>query len=182
MTYVSFNPNKTHSNYLGPPETISHLCTDWKTWHVLNTFSEIRDWIVAWQIRHWLSTQLELRLFSETIWFLGMTCRNSGLCVPDISRVFSLLPHNYNLRGRKGWQSCHHDNFRFCVLTKFKVFSATHLFTHWLWALSYYGALVLSQDFQPMAAQLSKKAALPLAQFLRQRHVVVVRQGPEDTV
>ena len=33
-------------------------------------------------------------------------------------------------------------------------------------ALSYYSDLTLSQEFQPMAAQLSKKAALPLAKIL----------------
>ena len=50
---------------------------------------------------------------------------------------------------------------------------------HWVtWALSYYSDMTLSQEFQPMAAQLSMKAALPLAKFLRQRHVAVVRQGP----
>ena len=35
-----------------------------------------------------------------------------------------------------------------------------------LWALSYYNDLTLSQEFQPRAAQLSKKAALPLAKNL----------------
>ena len=34
------------------------------------------------------------------------------------------------------------------------------------WALSHYSDLTLSQSFQPMAAQLSKKAALPLAKIL----------------
>ena len=33
-------------------------------------------------------------------------------------------------------------------------------------ALSYYSDLTLSQEFQPMAAQLSMKAALPLAKIL----------------
>ena len=38
----------------------------------------------------------------------------------------------------------------------------------WLWfrALSYYSDLTLSQSFQPMGAQLSKKAALPLAKII----------------
>ena len=45
-------------------------------------------------------------------------------------------------------------------------------------AVSYYSDLTLSQEFKPMAAQLSKKAAPPLAKFLRQRHVAVVKQGP----
>ena len=35
-----------------------------------------------------------------------------------------------------------------------------------VWALSYYSDLTLSQSFQPMVAQLSKKAALPLAKIL----------------
>ena len=41
-------------------------------------------------------------------------------------------------------------------------------------ALSYYIDLTLSQEFQPMAAQLSMKAALPLVKL----HVAVIRQGP----
>ena len=45
-------------------------------------------------------------------------------------------------------------------------------------AQSYYGDLTLSQSFQPMAAQLSKKAALTLAEILATRHVAIVRQGP----
>ena len=91
---------------------------------------------------------------------------------------------------------------------------ANELTSHFLqfWTLSYFSDLTLSQEFQPMAAQLSMKAALPLAKilatascrssktgsssqwqrsfqwklcshwlkFLRQRHVAVVRQGPEE--
>ena len=35
----------------------------------------------------------------------------------------------------------------------------------WTWTLSYYSDLTQSQSFQPMAAQLSKKAALQLAKI-----------------
>ena len=46
-------------------------------------------------------------------------------------------------------------------------------------ALSFCSDLTLSQEFQPMAAQLSIKAALPLAKIqVRQLYVIVVRQGP----
>ena len=45
-------------------------------------------------------------------------------------------------------------------------------------ALYYYSDLTLSQSFQLMAAQLSKKATLPLAKILLQCHVTVVKQGP----
>ena len=49
----------------------------------------------------------------------------------------------------------------------------------WGAALSFCSDLTLSQEFQPMAAQLSIKAALPLAKIqVRQLYVIVVRQGP----
>ena len=49
-------------------------------------------------------------------------------------------------------------------------------------ALYYCSELILSQSFQPMAAQLSMKDALPLAKVLRQRHVVVVIQSPDNNI
>ena len=39
-----------------------------------------------------------------------------------------------------------------------------HLSANWLWVLYYYCHMSLSQGFQPLAAQLSLKAALPLAE------------------
>ena len=46
------------------------------------------------------------------------------------------------------------------------------------WALSYYSDLTLSQEFQPMAAQLSMKAALPLAKILATASCRSSKTGP----
>ena len=45
-------------------------------------------------------------------------------------------------------------------------------------ALSYYSELTLSQSFQPMAARLSKKAALPLAKILATASCHNSKTGP----
>ena len=45
-------------------------------------------------------------------------------------------------------------------------------------ALSYYSDLTLSQSFQPMAAQLSKKSALPLAKILATASCHNSKTGP----
>ena len=45
-------------------------------------------------------------------------------------------------------------------------------------ALSYYSDLTLSQEFQPMAAQLSMKAALPLAKILATASCRSSKTGP----
>ena len=45
-------------------------------------------------------------------------------------------------------------------------------------ALSYYSNLTLSQTFQPMGAQLSKKAALPLAKILATTSCRSTKTGP----
>ena len=47
-------------------------------------------------------------------------------------------------------------------------------------ALSYYSALALSRAFQPMAAQLSKKAALPLAKILARASCRSSKTGPRS--
>ena len=46
------------------------------------------------------------------------------------------------------------------------------------WALFYYSNLTLSQEFQPMTAQLSKKAALPLAKILETASCRSSNTGP----
>ena len=46
------------------------------------------------------------------------------------------------------------------------------------WALYYQRFCDMSQDFQPMASQLSKKAALPLAKILATCHNNVSNTGP----
>ena len=46
------------------------------------------------------------------------------------------------------------------------------------WALSYYSDLTLSQEFQPMAAQLSMKASLPLAKILATAWCRSSKTGP----
>ena len=48
-------------------------------------------------------------------------------------------------------------------------------------ALSYYSDLTLSQSFQPMAAQLSKKAALPLAKILATVSSHSNKTGPSES-
>ena len=50
--------------------------------------------------------------------------------------------------------------------------------TDYSWALSYYSDLTLSQEFQPMAAQLSMKAALPLAKILATASCRSSKTGP----
>ena len=47
-----------------------------------------------------------------------------------------------------------------------------------LWALSYYSDLTSSQEFQPMAAQLSMKAALPFAKILASVSCRSSKTGP----
>ena len=46
------------------------------------------------------------------------------------------------------------------------------------WALSYYSDRTLSQEFEPMAAQLSMKAALPLAKILAIASCRSCKTGP----
>ena len=50
------------------------------------------------------------------------------------------------------------------------------------WALSYYTDLTLSQTFQPMTAQLSQKAALPLAKILATASGRSSKTGPRSSV
>ena len=49
-------------------------------------------------------------------------------------------------------------------------------------ALYYISDLTLAQAFQPMAAQLSMKDALPLAEILNKRHVAMIIQNPEPHI
>ena len=58
--------------------------------------------------------------------------------------------------------------------------SSTSLDDYWqdAMALSYYSDLTLSQSFQPMGAQLSKKAALPLAQIIATASCRSSKTGP----
>ena len=49
-------------------------------------------------------------------------------------------------------------------------------------ALSYYSDLMLSQAFQPMVAQLSKKAALPLAKIVATASCWCSNTGPRNTL
>ena len=51
-------------------------------------------------------------------------------------------------------------------------------FARYTWALSYYSDLALSQAFHPMAAQLSKKAAHPLAKILATTSCCCSKTGP----
>ena len=46
------------------------------------------------------------------------------------------------------------------------------------WARSHYSDLTLSQEFQPTAAQLSMKAALPLAKILATASCLCSKRGP----
>ena len=50
----------------------------------------------------------------------------------------------------------------------------------WTWALSYYSDLTLLQEFQPTAAQLSMKAALPLAKILATASCRSSKTGPRQ--
>ena len=52
----------------------------------------------------------------------------------------------------------------------------------WTWALSNYSDLTLSQEFQPMAAQLSMKAALPLAKILVTASCCSSKTGPSAAI
>ena len=57
--------------------------------------------------------------------------------------------------------------------------SNSDIILHWLpRALSYYSDLTLSQSFQPMAAQLSKKAALPLGKMIATASCRISKTGP----
>ena len=55
----------------------------------------------------------------------------------------------------------------------------TWFFSEIPWALSYDSDSTLPQYFQPMTTQLQRKLSSHWLIFLRQRHVAVVRQGPE---
>ena len=55
---------------------------------------------------------------------------------------------------------------------------------HWVigyWVLSYYSDLTLSQEFQPMVPQLSKKAAIPFAKSLATASCCSSKTGPWAT-
>ena len=53
-----------------------------------------------------------------------------------------------------------------------------HFRASYLWALHYYSDLMLSQAFQPLATQLSKKAALPLAKIISTASCRSSKTGP----
>ena len=53
-----------------------------------------------------------------------------------------------------------------------------HLSANWLWVLYYYCHMSMSQGFQPMAAQLSVKAALPLAERIATASDCCSNTGP----
>ena len=73
---------------------------------------------------------------------------------------------------------CEHFLSRICIW-KCCVSNVSHFVQAWHWALSkYYSDLMLSQAFQSMAVQLSKKAALPLAKIIATASCRSSKTGP----
>ena len=64
------------------------------------------------------------------------------------------------------------------LMVKFVIYPPNIFGFRWSRVLSYYSDLTLSQEFQPMAAQLSMKAALPLAKTLATASCRSSKTGP----